>query len=82
MGVSVRKEWRNQGVGTALIKHGLDWARSVRLIKRIQLEVFTDNERAIHIYKKLGFEVEGQRRRAFLRNGIFIDSFLMALLLE
>jgi RimJ/RimL family protein N-acetyltransferase len=82
MGVSVRKDWRNQGVGTALMKRGLDWARSVSLIKRIQLEVFTDNERAIHIYKKLGFEVEGRRRRAFLRNGTFIDSFLMALLIE
>jgi RimJ/RimL family protein N-acetyltransferase len=82
IGISLRKKWRNQGIGTALMKHGLDWARSVNLLKRLQLEVFTDNEHAIHIYKQLGFEVEGRRRRAFLRNGTFIDSFLMALLLE
>jgi RimJ/RimL family protein N-acetyltransferase len=82
VGVSVRKDWRNQGVGTALMQAGLDWAHGVPVIKRLQLQVFVDNEHAIHIYEKLGFVVEGTRHNAFLRNGQFIDSILMALLID
>ncbi len=82
LGVSVRKEWRGKGVGTALMQAGLAWARSVPVLKRLQLQVFAGNKPAIHIYQKLGFEIEGCRRNAFRRNGRYIDSILMALLLE
>ena len=82
LGVTVRNAWRHQGVGTALIEHGLAWARSVPMIKRIQLQVFADNKHAIHIYENLGFEIEGRRRKAFMRNGEFIDSLTMALLIN
>jgi RimJ/RimL family protein N-acetyltransferase len=82
LGVSVREDWRGKGVGTALMQAGLAWAREVSLLKRLQLQVFADNESALHIYKKLGFEVEGRRRNAFRRNGAYIDSILMALLIE
>jgi RimJ/RimL family protein N-acetyltransferase len=82
LGVSVREDWRNKGVGTALMGAVLAWARAVPVLKRLQLQVFADNESAIHIYKKLGFEIEGCRRNAFQRNGNYIDSVLMALLIE
>jgi RimJ/RimL family protein N-acetyltransferase len=82
MGVSVREDWRGKGVGTALMNRGIAWARSTGTIERLQLEVFAHNEAAIHIYEKLGFEVEGRRRRAFKRDGAYIDSFTMALFLE
>ena len=40
------------------------------------------NDAAIHIYEKLGFEVEGRRRKAFKRDGEYIDSLTMALFLD
>jgi len=82
MGVSVRKNWQGKGVGTALMKHGIEWARSTGTIKRLQLEVFAHNDAAIHIYMNLGFEVEGRRRKAFKRGGKYIDSLTMALFLD
>jgi RimJ/RimL family protein N-acetyltransferase len=78
LGISVAKEWRNRGVGTALLKQGLVWAENNPLIKRVELEVFGDNDRAQHVYEKLGFEREGVRREAFLRDGRFRDSIMMA----
>lgn len=82
IGVSVRRPWRDRGIGTALLQRAIDWARNLGNIGRIELEVFDYNERAIHVYEKLGFQVEGRRRRAYLRDGRYIDSLWMALLIE
>lgn len=82
LGVSVRKDKRGMGVGTALMKTALDWAFNNPEIKRIQLEVFATNQTAIHIYKKLGFQMEGTRYKAFFKNGQYIDSVQMAILKE
>lgn len=79
LGISVATEWRNRGVGTALMKQGLDWCEANPLIKRLELEVFGDNDRALHVYEKLGFEREGVRREAFLKEGRFRDSIMMAI---
>ena len=37
-----------------------------------------DNERGLHLYKKLGFEVEGIRRNAAFREGKYCDVVMMA----
>jgi L-phenylalanine/L-methionine N-acetyltransferase len=79
LGISVAKEWRNRGLGTTLMKQALDWCEKNPLIKRVELEVFGDNDRAQHVYEKLGFEREGVRREAFLKGGRFRDSIMMAI---
>lgn len=43
----------------------IEWARGTGIIRRMELEVFTHNERAIHVYEKLGFLVEGTKEQAF-----------------
>ncbi|NOK63350.1 MAG: hypothetical protein GFH27_549361n15 [Chloroflexi bacterium AL-W] len=40
LGVSVSKEWRNKGVGSALMARAIEWARGTNVIKRIELSVF------------------------------------------
>lgn len=81
LGISVKLEWRNQGVGTALMEQVIQWARETGIVTRIQLDVFETNERAIHVYEKLGFQVEGTKIRAYYKNGQWIDARFMTLLL-
>jgi RimJ/RimL family protein N-acetyltransferase len=47
-------------------------------LKTIQLEVFANNPRAIHVYEKTGFKETGRIPKKMLRNGKFIDSIVMA----
>jgi RimJ/RimL family protein N-acetyltransferase len=65
-----------------MITSAIEWARRNDFI-RIQLEVLKSNERAISLYRKLGFELEGVKRKAVRRDdGSFEDVFVMALLLD
>ncbi|WP_444928219.1 GNAT family N-acetyltransferase [Microbulbifer sp. TRSA002] len=44
----------------------------------MELEVYTNNEQAIGLYKKYGFEVEGTAKNYAFRNGEYADVYLMA----
>lgn len=81
LGMSVDREWRNQGVGQLLMARAIEWARGTGIVSRIELAVFARNEMAIHLYRKFGFEVEGHRRKAVCRDGEQLDDFIMSLLL-
>ena len=80
-GMSVAQEWRNRGVGTALLGRLVEWAEGTDIIRRLELEVYAHNEPAIHLYQKFGFVEEGRRQRAYFQHGRFIDGILMARLL-
>ena len=77
-GIMVHKDYQDQGVGTALMKAVLDLADNWLMLVRVELGVYTDNARAIHLYKKMGFEAEGTRRKAAIRNGTYADELIMA----
>jgi ribosomal protein S18 acetylase RimI-like enzyme len=81
LGIAVRRDWRNQGVGSALITHAIAWARDTSIVTRIELAVYARNARAIHLYESFGFEVEGRRRRALYQKGAYLDDLIMALIL-
>jgi RimJ/RimL family protein N-acetyltransferase len=81
IGISVAQGWRGQGVGRALMQGIVDWARASGLVTRLELEVLTRNETAIHLYERIGFQREGLKRHALLRNGEYLDELTMALLL-
>jgi len=82
IGLSVAHDWRRHGVGRALMERVLSWARASGDITRLELEVLTRNDAAIHLYERLGFEREGVIRRALLRHGEYLDEYSMSLLLE
>ena len=54
----------------------------IRGLTRIELAVREDNERAIHLYKKLGFNVEGKHINSLLIDGKYYNQISMALLLD
>ena len=82
IGMAVRDDWQGQGAGSALMQAAIDLADKWLNLSRIELEVFTDNEPAIHLYKKFGFRVEGTLKRFAYRNGEYMDVYSMARLRE
>jgi len=78
LGISVAVEAQGQGVGRALMDAMCDWADRWAQLLRIELTVFVDNERAIALYRRFGFEVEGRLRAYGLRDGQYVDVLAMA----
>jgi L-phenylalanine/L-methionine N-acetyltransferase len=77
-GMMVLDDWQGKGIGTALLQAALDLADKWLNLVRIELTVYTDNTAAIALYKKFGFEIEGTMRKAAFRDGVFVDTLLMA----
>lgn len=78
LGMFVHDDYRGRGAGGALLASALDLADNWLGLRRIELEVYTDNAPAIHLYKKFGFVVEGTARQFALRGGVYIDAHTMA----
>jgi RimJ/RimL family protein N-acetyltransferase len=82
IGIVVHPDWRDKGVGTALMQQAIQWAKDSGIIARLELDVFAQNARAIHVYEKVGFAAEGRKAHAYRRDGQYIDSLIMSLLLD
>lgn len=82
IGLMVHRDFQNQGIGRAMLEKVLDLADNWLMLIRLELTVFVDNERAIHLYESLGFEREGIRRKAAVRNGVYMDEIAMARIRE
>jgi L-phenylalanine/L-methionine N-acetyltransferase len=78
IGMAVRDDWQGKGVGTALLQAAVDVADRWLNLLRLELEVFTDNEPALRLYKKFGFVVEGTLAQFAYRDGQFVDVHTMA----
>lgn len=78
LGISVAVAAQGQGVGTELMRTLCDYADNWAQILRIELTVFIDNARAISLYQRFGFRVEGTHRAYALRHGRFADVLAMA----
>ncbi|MEI2302491.1 GNAT family N-acetyltransferase [Ensifer sp. MJa1] len=78
LGISVDDRHRGKGIGKSLLTALIDAADNWLGISRLELTVFTDNEAAIALYRKSGFEMEGTHRAYALRNGELADVFAMA----
>ena len=81
LGMGVLKEYRHQGIGSALLHQALAEARN-RGLERVELSVFASNVSAIHLYEKFKFEIEGRKKRARKIDGRYDDIIVMALIFE
>lgn len=68
------------GYGTEAIQLLLDFGFGNLNLHRIELDVFTHNERAIRSYEKLGFQKEGIKRENWFLNHRYHDSVIMSML--
>lgn len=78
--VGILREYWGRGVGTALFAAIEAWAREAGL-HRLELTVMAHNTRAIALYQKMGFVVEGTTREALFVDGQFVDEHHMGKLL-
>ena len=78
LGMAVHDDYQDRGIGTALMEAVLDMADNWLNLKRVELDVYTDNLRAVHLYKKFGFEIEGVRKSLAFREGGYVDAYHMA----
>lgn len=78
LGMGVHKDFRRRGIGTELIERTLADAKAKGL-ERVELEVFASNAPAIRLYEKIGFAVEGVKKKGRKLDGVYDDLVEMAL---
>ncbi|MEJ8553927.1 GNAT family N-acetyltransferase [Tepidibacter sp. Z1-5] len=77
IGIMVHRDYQGIGIGKKLMKEILDLADNWLMLKRVELGVFADNEKAIKLYESCGFKIEGRRKYAAIRNGKYEDEYIM-----
>ncbi|SHF16764.1 Protein N-acetyltransferase, RimJ/RimL family [Marinitoga hydrogenitolerans DSM 16785] len=82
LGISVLENFRNIGIGTMLINNHIVWCIENPKIHRLELEVFSNNPKAISLYEKLGFTIEGKRKEAAFINYKYYDILFMGYITE
>jgi putative acetyltransferase len=60
------------------MRAGVEMADRWLNLTRLELEVYTDNEAAIRLYERVGFEREGTMRQYAFRDGRYVDAYVMA----
>jgi len=76
----ILKGYRGKHIGTRLFEALEVWARHNGIF-RFELTVMTHNEAAIHLYKKMGFKVEGIKEKSMIVDEELVDEYYMGKLL-
>lgn len=78
IGVLARASGR--GVGSGLLGEAVRWSAEQGL-HRVELTVMAHNTRAVALYQRMGFVIEGRARECLRVDGRFVDELTMAILL-
>lgn len=82
LGIAVRKAYWRMGIGKLLMQACITWCRN-NGVEQLELEVVTQNERAIKMYTSLGFQVHGTKKHALkYSDGTYADEYFMILFLD
>ena len=77
MGIALYQKYTGMGIGRVMIEKLFAVAKEKK-IEQIELEVVADNEQAIHLYKKMGFEICGRfPKNMKYRDGTYCDAYWM-----
>jgi len=76
LGMSVRKDFNDLGLGTIMMHHIEEVAKEMGKTK-LELEVRIDNLNAVHLYEKFGFELEGTTKSGFFVDEKYVDLLVM-----
>ncbi|MDQ0195030.1 GNAT family N-acetyltransferase [Paenibacillus wynnii] len=79
--IGILKQYQGVGIGTALFHEMDEWALEHQVI-RLELTVMTHNDRALALYVKSGFAIEGTRVKSLKVNGQWVDEYYMGKIIE
>lgn len=81
-GIAITKEFWHMGLGRTLMTNIIDAAKDL-CYEQLELEVASCNEKALNLYKKMGFVICGECPHAFkLKNGEYYNEYHMVLNLK
>ena len=81
LGIVVAQKYQKQGIGSEIIRQLIEFCKGNGTTTRIQLDTRADNEFAVQLYKRFGFEIEGCLKNTTLLNGVYYDLYVMGLML-
>ena len=79
--MGILDKYINQGIGTMLFENLDSWAALVG-IHRLELRVDEKNDIALHLYKKIGFSVDGIAKESVFVKGEFRNVYMMSKILK
>jgi ribosomal protein S18 acetylase RimI-like enzyme len=82
LGIIVKSDYRDLGIGTHLIDTAIRESQKLNNKEKIILSCFSTNERAVYLYRKLGFETVGIRKKQFYMDSKYYDEVLMELWID
>lgn len=74
--VGIREAYRGKGIGSEFFRQLDLWAKE-NSITRLELTVVIENEIALKLYKKNGFEIEGIKKNSMIIDGKYVDEYYM-----
>ena len=80
-GIVVAEKYHGQGIGTELMTRLIEWAKHNGITTKISLITRADNVKAVSLYLKFGFRVEGCIKNQALIDGVYYDAYMMGLFL-
>lgn len=78
--IGILDGYSGMGIGNSLFTEMEKWAVSNK-ITRLELTVMCHNERAVKLYKKMGFVIEGTKKNSLVVDGQYVDEYYMGKLL-
>lgn len=76
--ISVAQGFREEGIGTELLKALFEESKKLGL-KMLEIDLLAVNDRARHVYEKVGFRECGRFPKRYFYKGEYVDQILMAL---
>lgn len=77
MAIALYKNYWGLGIGEHLMRISLEQAKEIGY-EQVELDAVTENEGAIHLYRKLGFEPYGTLKNALkYQDGTYADTLMM-----
>lgn len=83
LGISILKDYWGFGLGSLMMEELIEWSKESGVIRRLELTVQHRNQRAVHVYEKMGFKTEViMARGAKTDDGEFLDVHLMSMMID
>lgn len=79
IGMGMLQEWQHIGLGTALLSMVIEWAKSNPILELIWLQVYTENESGLNLYRKIGFTENGIIKNFFKQDNRYFHILTMSL---